>query len=527
VHTWNAESLRSWLESVFGDESLVVLANREPFQQEQTPDGRVIARRSSGGLVTALEPLMRACTGIWVAQGTGSADWNPVDACDGPDVPPAKSRFRVRRVRLSDREERGYYYGFANEGLWPFCHRTSVQPVFRTSDFRTYSEVNARFANAVCKEIGADAPVVLVQDYHFALAPRMIRTCVPHATIVAFWHVPFPNPRDYERCPWGRQLLEGLLGSSIVGFQTAGDCRNFMDAARRLLGAPIDRQRNAVVYGTREVLVRAYPVSVAWPSPWAEQSPPVDVCRATVRCRLGLPQNIQLVVGVDRLDYTKGINEKFLAVERLLELRPEFRERFVLVQIAEPSRACLPAYREARRSLLATAERVNLQHATACHGPVIVLENHYDAAAVFELLRAADVFYVGSLHDGMNLVAKEFVVARDDERGVLILSEFTGAARELRAAVPVNPFTIDEGAKALAEALNMSPGEQRLRMRAMRAVVERFNSYRWAADMLADAARLRSQSSSVPSNDQSRQAHSIEHSRLRELNPGPIEVCDA
>jgi trehalose 6-phosphate synthase len=526
VHTWNAERLRSWLESVFAGESIVVLANREPWRHELAPDGRILAQRSSGGLVTALEPLLRVCTGVWVAHGTGSADWNPVDACDGPDVPPATSRFRVRRVRLSAREERGYYYGFANEGLWPLCHRTSIQPVFRTSDFCTYSAVNARFANAVCTEIGAEAPVVLVQDYHFALAPQMIRTCVPRATIVTFWHVPFPNPRDCERCPWGRQLLEGLLGSSIVGFQTAGDCRNFIDSARRVLGAPINRQKNAVVYGTREVLVRAYPVSVAWPSPWAEQSPPVDVCRAAVRRRLGLPQNIQLVVGVDRLDYTKGINEKLLAVERLLELRPEFRDRFALVQIAEPSRACLPAYREARRRLLATKERVNLQHGTASHSPVIVLENHYDAASVFEFLRAADVCYVGSLHDGMNLVAKEFVVARDDERGVLILSEFTGAARELRAAVPVNPFSVDEGAKALADALSMPPGEQRLRMRAMRAVVERSNSYHWAAHMLADAARLRSQSS-IRGNDRGRPTRSTEFRRLRTRDPDPIEVCDA
>jgi trehalose 6-phosphate synthase len=429
-------------------------------------------------------------------------------------------------VPLSDREEWGYYYGFANEGLWPLCHRASVQPVFRSCDFRTYSAVNARFADAVCEEIDAQAPVVLVQDYHFALAPQMIRMRVPQAITIAFWHVPFPNPRDYESCPWGRQLLEGLLGSSIVGFQTADDCQNFMDAARRLLGARIDRTRNAVSSGARDVLVRTYPVSVAWPSPWAEQSPPVEACRTTVRSRLGLAPNVQLVVGVDRLDYTKGINEKLLAVEHLLESRPECRERFVLLQIAEPSRTCLPAYREARRSLLATAERINRHHGTARHSPVIVLENHYDAASVFEFLRAADVCYVGSLHDGMNLVAKEFVVAREDECGVLILSEFAGAARELRAAVPVNPFSADVGAKALADALSMPRGEQRLRMRAMRAVVERFNAYQWAADMLADAARLRSESSSVSRNGAGRRAHLIEFRRLK-LNPGPAEVCDA
>jgi trehalose 6-phosphate synthase len=438
-----------------------------------------------------LEPLMHACNGVWVAGGTGSTARIVVDGRAGLNMPPAISRFRLRNVSLSTREERGYYYGFSNEALWPLCHRTSVRPVFRFDDFRTYANVNARFVDAVCEEVDANSPVVLVQDYHVALAPRLIRTRLPHATVVAFWHIPFPSPREYAMCPWGRPLLAGLLGSSIVGFQTRDDCLNFVHACKYLLDAHIAPGENAVVYEGRRTLVRAYPVSVEWPSQWALQSPPVDRCRAAVRSRFGLPEHTHVIVGVDRMDYTKGINEKCLALERLLATRPEFRERVVLLQIAEPSRTCLAAYRDCRSQLIETVDRINRRFGTGDYRPLIVLEQHHEPPAVFELLRACDVCYVGSLHDGMNLVAKEFVCARDDERGVLLLSEFAGAARELTAARRINPFSLDGCADALADALKMPIAEQMTRMRTMRGVVQRFNAYRWAADMLGDAAQLR------------------------------------
>jgi len=441
---------------------------------------------------------MQACNGVWVAHGTGSTERVVLDGRAGLNVPPAISRFRLRSVWLSTREEQGYYYGFSNEGLWPLCHRTPVRPVFRFDDFRSYTRVNARFVDAVCAEVDTDSPVVFVQDYHFALAPRMIRTQVPHARVVAFWHIPFPSPREWAMCPWGRPLLEGLLGSSIVGFQTRDDCLNFVHACKYLLDAHVAPGENAVLYEGRRTLVRVYPVSVEWPSQWALQSPPVECCRAAVRSRFGLPEHTRLIVGVDRMDYTKGINEKCLALERLLALQPELRERVVLLQIAEPSRACLPAYRECRSQIIATVDRINRRFGTSDYRPIILLEQHHEPADVFELLRAGDVCYVGSLHDGMNLVAKEFVSARDDERGVLILSKFAGAARELTTALQVNPFFVDSCAMAIADALNMPAEEQVTRMRTMRGVVEQFNAYRWTADILTDAARLCDDSISVP-----------------------------
>jgi trehalose 6-phosphate synthase len=354
-----------------------------------------------------------------------------------------------------------------------------------------YRLVNARFADAVSQEVRTDSPLVLVQDYHFALAPRMIRKRLPLSTIVTFWHIPWPDAFDYASCPWRRELLEGLLGSSIVGFQTPDDCRNFTDAVESSLDARINASRNVITYAGHRTRVRAYPVSVEWPSRWASQWPSAPACRESVDRQLQLKPNVRLGVGIDRLDYTKGINEKFLAVERLLESHPDLRGRFTFVQIAEPSRNRLPAYRELRSRLAETSDRINLRFGAEGYRPIILLEAHHEPAEVFRFLRAADLCYVGSLHDGMNLVAKEFVAARDDNRGVLLLSKFAGAARELTDALIVDPYAIDDAARALFEALSMPDAEQSKRMRAMRTVVAAFNAYRWAGEMLMDATRLR------------------------------------
>jgi trehalose 6-phosphate synthase len=494
---WTARRLRASLEALFSGESVVVLANREPFRHERDAEGNLVVRRSPGGLVTALEPFVQACSGVWVAHGSGTADRAVVDSRDGLNVPPAKPLYRLRRVWLNRAEHRGYYLGFANEGLWALCHKTRVQPVFRSSDFDMYAAMNARFAEAVCDEAVGDSPLVLVQDYHFALAPYFIRAWRPESTIVSFWHIPWPDARTFATCPWGRHLLEGLLGSSVVGFQTALDGHNFIETVERWLGAHIDREQGVVGYKGHSTMVRTYPVSIEWPNRWVAASPDVETCRETVCRELHLRSDLRLGVGVDRFDYTKGIEEKFLAIERLLELHSEFRGRFVFVQLVEPSRECLPAYRELRGRVLQTADRVNGRFRTDCYQPIIVMEAHHDPSEVYRFLRAADLCYVGSLHDGMNLVAKEFVCARDDERGVLVLSRFTGAAQQLTGALLVDPHTIDGCARVLADALHLADDEQTTRMRAMRSVVARFNTYWWAGQILHDAARVRGTRSSA------------------------------
>jgi trehalose 6-phosphate synthase len=488
---WTPERLHRVLTESLEGRSVVILANREPYIHDRAEDGSVQVRHPASGLVTALEPVMRACSGTWVGQGSGSADRDMVDRRDRVLVPPGEESYAIRRVWLSPEEERGYYYGFSNEGLWPLCHLVYTRPVFRLEDWRHYEAVNRRFAAAVCDEVDGPDPIILVQDYHFALAPRMIRERLPRATIISFWHIPWPSAERFGVCPWHRELLEGLLGSSIVGFHTQQHCNNFLEAVDRFLESRIDRERNSVVLGGRESLVRPYPISIEWPDRWAASAPPADECRREVAAELGLGRGALLGVGVDRLDYTKGIEDRLLAVERLLERFPAFRGRFTFAQLAAPSRSLIPEYRGLGERVEAIAARVNARFGQKAWKPIVLLRSHHEPPAVYRYLRAADLCYVSSLHDGMNLVAKEFVAARDDERGVLVLSRFTGAARELSEALLVNPYDLEEASMALATALAMPPSEQADRMRALRAHVGEFNVYRWAGRMLADAARLR------------------------------------
>jgi trehalose 6-phosphate synthase len=442
-------------------------------------------------LVTALEPVMRACSGVWIAHGSGSADRETADAQGHVHVPPGEESYLIRRVWLSAEEARGYYYGFANEGLWPLCHIADTRPIFRSEDWKHYQAVNQKFAEAVAEEADIDDPIVLVQDYHFALAPRLIRERLPKATVISFWHIPWPNPDRFGICPWRTEVLEGLLGSSIVGFQTRFDCGNFVDAVDRYLESRIDRAQQGVVQHGHTTLIRPYPISTEWPVRWLETVPSVAECRASIFAELTFPPDALLGVGVDRLDYTKGLEERLLAVERLLERFPDLCGRFTFAQLAAPSRTEIDRYRQLSESVERVAARINERFGRGTYRPIVLLRTHHEPPTVFRYYRAADLCYVSSLHDGMNLVAKEFVAARDDERGVLVLSQFAGAARELTEALIVNPYDLDEAASALAVALEMPPDEQRARMRSMRAYMSEFNVYRWAGRMLVEAARLR------------------------------------
>jgi trehalose 6-phosphate synthase len=488
---WSPERLQRTLTSSLHGEGVVVLANREPYIHDRTPEGNVVVRHPASGLVTALEPVMRACSGTWVAHGNGTADRDMVDRHARLRVPPGEEGYTLRRVWLSKEEEQGYYYGFSNEGLWPLCHLAYARPTFRAEDWRQYQIVNERFAEAVCEEASGPDPIVLVQDYHFALVPQLIRKRKPRATILTFWHIPWPTAEALGVCPWTRELITGMLGSSIVGFHTQLHCNNFLQSVERFLEARIDRESQGVVVGGRECLVRSYPISIDWPNRWAGLAPPVPECRSSVLAELGLAPDAVLGVGVDRLDYTKGIEERLLAVERLLERFPHLRGRFTFAQLAAPSRTVIERYRSLNERVEALASRINQRFAQGTYRPIALLRAHHEPPTIFRYLRAADLCYVSSLHDGMNLVAKEFVAARDDERGVLVLSRFTGAARELTEALIVNPYDLEEASAALATAATMPAAEQADRMRSMRSFVAEFNVYRWAGRMLSDAARVR------------------------------------
>ncbi len=493
---WGPDTLRAVLHGELRGEDIVVVSNREPYIHVRRGE-QVEVQRPASGLVTALEPIMRACSGTWIAHGGGSADRETVDEKDRVAVPPGKPAYSLRRVWLSAEEEAGYYAGFANEGLWPLCHIAHVRPIFRSSDWAHYVNVNRKFAKAVVAESKTKDPIILVQDYHFALLPAMIREEMPEATVITFWHIPWPNPESFAICPWREEILTGMLGSSILGFHTQFHCNNFVDTVDRFIEARVDREDFTVSLAGRLTAVHRYPISIAWPPDPELVATPPAACRDEVMRINALPAGTLIGVGVDRLDYTKGIIERFPAVQRLMELNPQWIGRFSFIQIAAPSRSGIDEYQHHESQVIALAAAINERFGASAGGegkgapPIVLKIEHHDAQRVYTYFRAADVCFVSSLHDGMNLVAKEFVAARDDQLGVLVLSQFTGAARELPEALIVNPYDADQCAAALHLALSMPEPERRDRMRLMRSLVSEFNVYRWAGRMLIDAATMR------------------------------------
>lgn len=488
--TWDPDTLRSLLHKQLAGEQIIVVANREPYVHMKTSEGIKVLRPASG-LVTAVEPVMRACSGTWIAHGSGTADHDVVDKKDRVQVPPNRPEYTLRRIWLTKEEEQGYYYGFANEGIWPLCHIAHVRPVFRTSDWLQYAAINKRFAAAVIEEADRDDPVVLVQDYHFALLPDMIRRAMPRATVITFWHIPWPNPELFGICPWREELLKGMLGGTIIGFHTPFHCRNFLETVDRYLEARVNNASSTIVRRGSMTLVEAYPISIRFPSEGQDRQPDIAECRKYVCKTMNIQDHCQIGLGVDRLDYTKGIIERLRAVECMLENHPEMVGRFCFIQIAAPSRSTLEEYKAFEARVRALAKQINEKFSAPGYLPVYLKVEHHDPEEVNLYYRAADVCMVTSLHDGMNLVAKEYIAARDDERGVLVLSRFTGASHELYEALIVNPYHIEQTADALFQALNMPVFEQQARMRSMRSMVSDFNVYRWAARMLLDAARVR------------------------------------
>jgi trehalose 6-phosphate synthase len=487
---WSKTTLRDIMLAELPGVEVIVVANREPYIHNWGPDGLELQTPASG-LVSAVEPVMRACGGTWIAHGSGTADRDTADANDRIGVPPGAPEYTLRRVWVSEDEQDGYYYGLANEGLWPLCHIAFTRPVFRESDWRTYRAVNERFAEAVAAEAKTSSPIVLIQDYHFALAPRMVRQRLPEATIITFWHIPWPNSETFGIFPWKEEIIHGLLGSSIIGFHTQFHCNNFLETVDRFVESRIDREHESVTLKGHETLIRPYPISIDWPPAALKDQKSVETCRENVRKRFGLPLDTKVAVGIERFDYTKGVLDRIRAVDTMLEQHPEWLGRFTLIQAAAPTRSKLSTYKSLQDEALALADEINFKYAHVTPAPIKLVIRHHEPSEVFELFRAADVCIVSSLHDGMNLVAKEFIAARDDERGVLLLSHFAGASRELAEALIINPYDAHAMGETLHGALVMPESEQHERMRLMRAYVSSRNVYRWAGQMLLDASRLR------------------------------------
>ena len=447
-------------------------------------DGRPHAVVPPGGVVTALDPVLQACGGVWIAHGTGAADRDTADAGGRLTVPPTAPCYTLRRVWLTPAEHDAYY-GCCNDAIWPMCLLAHERPVFRTSDWTQYVAMNRRFADAVLEEIGGGNAVVLVQDYQMALVPQMIRDVRPDLRICLFWHIPWPSVEAIRICPWREEILRGMLGADLIGFHLQQYCNNFLDTIDRMLEARLDRDHFVAEVRGRATRVRPLPISV---QPWAERG--VEAGAALDRRVAALRQEhhlqgVEIAVGVDRVDHTKGLPERLRAFAHFLHKYPQHHGRVTLVQLAAPSRLHLKRYRDHLDELVRFAEEINQQFATAAWQPIQLLVDQHDAGTVHAFLSMASVAIVSSLHDGMNLVAKEYVLAQDGLQGCLILSEFAGAAQQLSDALVINPYDTEQFADAIRYAVEMPVDERADRMRRLRRQVDEHNIYRWAAELLS------------------------------------------
>ncbi|MCX5707784.1 MAG: trehalose-6-phosphate synthase [Candidatus Omnitrophica bacterium] len=488
---WTETKLRDLINAKLGDNALFVVSNREPFMHVMDEaTGTVSCIRPASGVVTAIHPILCACGGTWISHGGGNADKKFVNSKDKLGVPPEDNRYILKRVWLSKEEEDGYYYGFSNEGLWPLCHNTHTRPIFREEDWLMYKKVNQKFADSVLEELPAQSPFIFIQDYHFTLLGEMIKEKRPDAKIALFWHIPWPTPEAFQICPYHKEILEGMLGCDLIGFHVKNHCNNFLDTANRLLESRVDTEKFSVVRSGKETFVRAFPISINGHSDQggsgAEQQQQIEKLRQEFNL-----QGMIVGVGVDRIDYTKGIVERILAIDRFLEKNPQYRKKFVFVQLAAPSRTHIKRYHDLIAEIDELVEKKNWKHMDGNWKPILYLKRHFSADEIAPYYAMADLCIVSSLHDGMNLVAKEYVAEKRDCQGILILSQFTGAAREFTDAILVNPYSIEEFADSIRQAIEMPAEEKQKRMRNMRKIVSENNVYRWAANIITDLTALK------------------------------------
>ena len=476
-------ALGEWARAHLPDRKVVVVSNREPYSHRHAGGG-IRTVRNAGGLTVALDAVMQALGGVWVAHGSGDADRNVVDERDHVACPPERPSYTLRRVWLTDEDHTRYYSGFANSALWPLCHAVYVRPRFELADWESYQQVNRRFAEAVLEEVGDGPALVFIQDYHLALVARFIKERRPDLQVAMFWHIPWPNPEVFRILPWGEEVLSGMLANDVVGFHIHRHAMNFLDTVAETLEARVDFERLAVDRGGSRTWVRSFPISVdAEEIAALAEEPETQRVGAEIRERLGL-EGCCIGLGVDRLDYTKGIPERFEALERLFQKHPEWQGRFAFIQVAVPSRIELREYRDVQVRTRRWAERINRRFPRVGGPTVHLIEASLDFRELVPYYRIADLCTVTSLHDGMNLVAKEYLAASPDLDGALVLSPFTGAARELERAWIVSPYDREALADAYHAALSEPTEARRERMSALRETVLRRNIFDWTLEVL-------------------------------------------
>jgi len=488
---WTEARLKDLVRAKLGENALFVVSNREPYMHV-VDDAIGITKciRPASGVVTAIHPILCACGGMWIAHGAGNADRKFVNSKDKLGVPPEDNRYILKRTWLTKEEEDGYYYGFSNEGLWPLCHNTHTRPVFREMDWEIYKKVNQKFADSVLEELPAKNPFVFIQDYHFTLLGRMIKEKRPDATIALFWHIPWPTPESFSICPYRKEILDGMLGCDLIGFHVQSHCNNFLDTANRLLESRVDTEKFSVVRLDKETFVRAFPISVDGHITSDAMESDVTKQIENIKKEFDLEDKI-IGVGVDRIDYTKGIIERVLAIDRFFEKYPQYRKKVVFMQLAAPSRVHIKRYHDLISEIDELVEKKNWKHMDGNWKPIIYLKKHFSQDEIAPFYKMADFCIVSSLHDGMNLAAKEYIAAKKDLSGSLVLSQFTGAARELTSAIQFNPYAIEEFADAIKASLEMPLEEKRKRMESMRKIVTENNIYRWAGNIITELTSLK------------------------------------
>ncbi len=487
-HITTRASLLELVGKKLKNRALLLVSNREPYAHVHR-DGGIACIRNAGGLTIALDSVARAFHADWICHGGANADFDVADAEGIVAVPPREESYRLHRLRLTPEEEKGYYEGFSNETLWPLCHVSFVRPKFHLSTWETYEAVNRKFADAIVRAAAPDS-IVFLQDYHLCRVAHHVKERRRDLTLVLFWHIPWPNPEIFRVLPWKKEILEGLLANDILGFHIKYHTLNFLETVNSELEARVDFERSLVERGDKRTLVRAYPISVDFDDIFRQSESPSSLTAAKELVGAYRLEGRKVLLGVDRLDYTKGIPERLDAFDRLLGLYPEYREKACLIQIGVPSRTGLEDYQQVVTQIEERCAALNARWGTPDWTPAVFLKGHQDFDTLVPFYRLADVCVVSSLHDGMNLVAKEFVVASSNDRGVLVLSPFTGAARELEQALIVNPYDTAAFAEILHRALGMPLEEQKARLERMRLTVAENNIFTWAQSILMDVTRL-------------------------------------
>lgn len=478
------DELIQFVQETLKNKRLVAAIQREPYIHSHTDHG-IVAKKAVGGGGVLLDGILRKTGGLMVAVADGNADADVIDSEGRVKVPPGKEEYTLKRIFLSKQEMDQFYYGFANQTLWPLCHNVFIKPIFRRSWWEAYVKINQRFADAILAEIKDQDAFVWVNDYHLALVPSMLREKRPSISIGIFWHIPWPTPEIFRICPWRHQILEGMLGSDFIGFHRHYQVENFIDCLREEIGVIVESEPRSVLYKKRLTKIAHLPSGIDIEEIDQKFRDGNHLDRSILKQDLGLDiQSKYLILGVDRVDYTKGLIERLRILDRFFEKYPQYQTEATYVSIGVPSRMPIPAYKTYNSRVHKLAERINNKYRRNGWQPIHFVDRGVERERLFSYYRLADIGLVTPLDDGMNLVAKEFVISAKPEKGILILSRFAGAAKDLYPSILINPYDTESSADALRDGLLMSPEEKSRRNMDMRRILEGNNIYRWGIDFI-------------------------------------------